>query len=286
MSLLKFQAGKRIAFTTNTNTKPMPRETPTAVPESVPLHHTALQVFHDWRPSDISAILNETRSQFSQLLDQLSEVNATSPDVVDTLTQTFREFRHLEAQQNSLQNNIDLAKSKYRSQCEELPPVTWETWDAYREGELRAPHLLHVFEETERDSESQPPPANSADELSRLYRALPHIAADPQCILPDEAADDDVQIAGGQIELACPITCKPFQRPMISRKCGHVFDHAGIEQYLSAQSTRDCPQGACGQKVSMRDFVPDRLMELRCKITRAREGSRKAQRALENVVPI
>lgn len=257
------------------------------IPETVPLHHATLQKFHSWRSKDIGGILNATRSFFEGVLDQVAETDSTDPETLKELVSVFDEFRTLQARQNRVQSNIDAAKAQYRSQSDALPPVTWENWDAYRDGTLHAPKLADVFSDIVRDSETtQDSDSSPTDELSLLFRALPHISANPQCMLPDELNDDDVQIEGGKIELSCPITCRPFENPMISRKCGHVFDKAGIDQYLSNATSRDCPQGACGQKVSAHDFQPDKLMMLRCKIATAREGSTKAKNAVESLVTV
>ncbi|SCV04995.1 LANO_0G16182g1_1 [Lachancea nothofagi CBS 11611] len=253
-----------------------------AIPESVPLHRSTVQELHSWRTRDISAIFNETRSQFSNTLNQLAETDLKDASSLSSLAQVYKDFQNLESQQKVLQGNITDAKTRYRTQSDELPPVTWENWDAYREGRLQAPKLSNVFADVEREKKGNAR-AMPNDSLSRLFKALPHILADPQCILPDERTDDDLQIEGGRIELTCPITCMPFKKPMISRKCGHVFDFDGIEQHLAGQPTKDCPQSGCGQKVAMKDLIRDEVMELRCKVAATKSTSAKAEEALHTV---
>ncbi|SCW02666.1 LAFE_0F11650g1_1 [Lachancea fermentati] len=243
------------------------------VPESVPLHQSVLQEFHQWKPIDNSYIFSETRSQFLHILEDIAD--GATPASLDTLTEAYKEFQRLEHHNSQQAGKVERAKQEYRSLCDQLPPVSWENWDQYRDGSLIAPKLSQVYSQLQDHPISEQ--ETNSDDLSRVFKALPHILEDPQCILPDDAADDDIHIEGGQIELTCPITCMKFEKPMVSRKCGHVFDYKGIQQYLnqSGQQPRDCPQAACRQKLTMRDFVPDKLMEFRCKIANARDSSTK-----------
>lgn len=126
---------------------------------------------------------------------------------------------------------------------------------------------------------------NNTDTL-KILKVLPYIWNDPTCVIPDlqnPADEDDLQIEGGKIELTCPITCKPYEAPLISRKCNHVFDRDGIQNYLQGYTTRDCPQAACSQVVSMRDFVRDPIMELRCKIAKMKESQEQDKRSSQAI---
>lgn len=190
-------------------------------------------------------------------------------DLIKGICESYEELQRCEEDSLRLQNAVQDGKQRYKQASDTYPPLSLETWDRY--ATEPAPSLrdyIRCGSPEEGDGAELPPLQqlqNTAQD--KLLRALPHIWQDPQCMLPDEeAAEDELQIEGGHLELVCPITCRPFHQPMVSKKCGHVFDKEGITNYFEGHSSRDCPQGACVQKLTLRDFTPDEIMKLRCLI--------------------
>lgn len=131
-------------------------------------------------------------------------------------------------------------------------------------------------------STNSTPAANKAaeknkqtDKINELLRVLPYIMKDPTAVIPDmnDGESDELEIEGGNIELICPITFKPYQKPMISKQCGHVFDYDGLKDYFRNEESRlrDCPQAACGKKLTLKEFELDDMMVLRCKLAKLKE---------------
>ncbi|SCU91304.1 LAME_0E12002g1_1 [Lachancea meyersii CBS 8951] len=250
----------------------MPDREPWYVPETVPLHPAVADELKRWKPRDLAALFNDTRAHFTTTLAQTVETDVLSAGgAVERLAAVYGEFQELRERQTALEQRVQDARARYVAASAAMPTVTWENWDQYREGALSAPRLGEVFEEA-----SVALARTSPDSLASLLRALPYILQDPRCVVPDDQ-HEDLHIAGGRIELTCPITCRRYTQPMVSRKCGHVFDYSGIHQYLHGDaSTKDCPMTGCGQKIAMRDMVRDEVMELRCRVDQARTAAATA----------
>lgn len=207
---------------------------------SAPLHLRCKE-FHSLKVVEIDGFLQNSKKQLIRSLEQV--VRDSDPNELDSLIkdicQNYEELRTNEESSIKLQRQVSEAKQQYKQSSESLAPLTIETWDQY--SQEPAPSLKDFISQ---DVEVQLP----LTQEDRILRALPHIWQDPQCLLPDDTDGDDLQIRGGRIELICPITCKPFENPMISKKCGHVFDSSGLNNYFESYPSRDCPQGACLQK--------------------------------------
>ncbi|CAI4059915.1 SUMO ligase MMS21 SKDI_05G0510 [Saccharomyces kudriavzevii IFO 1802] len=252
------------------------------VPKSVPLHQQAGKYFHTLHTQDLSNLYQQCYKQFDETINQL--VDSASPSIADigeqiaNITSTYKLLSTNELESNSFQSGIKDLKKNFKQQSDACPQIDLSTWDKYRTGELTAPKLSELYL-------NMPGPAptaivNNTDTL-KILKVLPYIWDDPTCVIPDlqnPTGEDDLQIEGGKIELTCPITCKPYETPLISKKCSHVFDKNGIQNYLQGYTTRDCPQAACSQVVSIRDFVRDPIMELRCKIARIKESQEQDMR--------
>ncbi|AGO12307.1 AaceriAEL053Cp [[Ashbya] aceris (nom. inval.)] len=193
-------------------------------------------------------------------------------ELIASISAQYRQLLQIGRQMSSRDAHLQRSKAAYKDQSDQCEPITLQTWDRYQQGELTAPSLEEMYSQEDIEEEAQAPEEHE-DQLQRLFLALPYIWNDPTAIVPDQAAsrqeDEELKISGGTIELTCPITCQRFTRPMISRKCGHVFDEVGLRRFLERQ-TKPCPQGACGQNLSMKDFVPDLVMQFRCLLHEAR----------------
>ncbi|EJS44068.1 mms21p [Saccharomyces arboricola H-6] len=247
------------------------------IPQSVPLHQQAGKYFHTLHSQDLSNLYQQCYKQFDETINQL--VESASPSTADTgkqiadITGAYKLLSTYELESNSLHNDIKDLKKNFKLLSDSCPQIDLSTWDKYRTGELTAPKLSDLYLNMP-GPEPTGTAANNTNTL-KILKVLPHIWNDPTCVIPDlqnVPGEDDLQIEGGKIELTCPITCKPYETPLISRKCNHVFDKDGIKNYLQGYTTRDCPQAACSQVVSMRDFVKDPIMELRCKIAKIKDS--------------
>ncbi|GAV54405.1 hypothetical protein ZYGR_0AL01370 [Zygosaccharomyces rouxii] len=223
---------------------------------SVPLHLRCKE-FHSLKVVEIDGFVQNLKRQLIQSLEQIVKDSDSNEldSLIKDVCQNYKELRANEESSVRLQRQVSEAKQQYKRLSETLPPLSIETWDQY--AREPAPSLKDFMTQ---DVEAELP----LTQEDRILRALPHVWQDPQCLLPDDTEGDDLQIRGGRIELVCPITCKPFENPMISTKCGHVFDSSGLSNYFESYPSRDCPQGACLQKLTLRDFKVDELMKLRC----------------------
>lgn len=242
------------------------------VPQSLPVHPRTRQRLHELSVKDISDSYNDTRRQlFETLQSLLADPGDTIEDQMNTLIKNYQSLCTLQASSMNLTARLANAKDSFRSLCEQCDPVDPLTWYQYASGELMAPRLVTLFQDEQSVSKEA--------RLSRedvLLSALKYIWNDPTAMIPDEQ-NDDLYIEGGKIELHCPITYKPFETPMISKKCNHVFDRLGIENYLHGYPSRDCPQSGCSQKLTMSDFQEDDLMKLRCKIAKVKKKPTKTE---------
>ena len=257
------------------------------IPKSVPLHPKSGKYFHNLHARDLSNIYQQCYKQIDETINQL--VDSTSPSTIGIeeqvadITSTYKLLSTYESESNSFDEHIKDLKKNFKQSSDACPQIDLSTWDKYRTGELTAPKLSELYLNM-----PTPEPAtmvNNTDTL-KILKVLPYIWNDPTCVIPDlqnPAGEDDLQIEGGKIELTCPITCKPYEAPLISRKCNHVFDRDGIQNYLQGYTTRDCPQAACSQVVSMRDFVRDPIMELRCKIAKMKESQEQDKRSSQAI---
>lgn len=251
------------------------------VPESVPMHQHSSKKFHSLHTIDVSTYYKECQRQFyesaMQLINSGRGYEELSP-LVYSLTEAYNLLSKQESKAHGLIGKVQHLKDEYKLISDKCEPVSLDTWDQYRNKELTAPKLSELYKDSLEQEVSSSAETASTDK-DKVLRVLQYIWNDPISVIPDgivrgcagTGEDDDLQIEGGIIELSCPITCKPFEVPMISKKCGHVFDKTGITSYLEGHAERDCPQGACNQKVSIKDFIPDEIMSLRCHIDRIKQ---------------
>jgi len=78
----------------------------------------------------------------------------------------------------------------------------------------------------------------------------------------DDDSDEDMLVTQAELNLNCPITRKPFVKPMRNKKCNHTYDQAGIDMLLAQRPSFKCPVPACCNKdaVFQRDLEVDRRM--------------------------
>ncbi|KAL3233162.1 E3 SUMO-protein ligase MMS21 [Nakaseomyces bracarensis] len=258
-----------------------------------PIHRDQRDNFHDLAAYDLSVDLESIEKQFDktllQLVDYIDMLDepALVQAVID-LNESYQDLLQQQAQAAQCDAELDEIKKRYLQISSAATPVTIDTVRDYIDGTTQIQSLQQFYDDTHQEDFKNIRISNNSNNkrktrgsaatygaplsTERLLTILPYIIDDPTCVVPDdtetEETEDDIQIEGGKIELSCPITCKPFENPMISKKCGHVFDKEGIQIYFNTPDKKKCPQGACGHELTATDFKPDQVMLLRCKINK------------------
>ncbi|KAI1205481.1 zinc-finger of the MIZ type in Nse subunit-domain-containing protein [Annulohypoxylon truncatum] len=75
----------------------------------------------------------------------------------------------------------------------------------------------------------------------------------------EEDDDEDLVIAGEQLDIHCPLSMAVMRDPYTSSVCKHTFEKDSITQFLNSQPGRRarCPQTGCNKEVSIKDFHAD-----------------------------
>lgn len=240
------------------------------LPESLPIHRRARGAFHELNVGDVSRCYSAVAEQLLETYRHTVEEPGEDVEAqMGELIAAYRELASLQSSSRCLETKLESAKRKYRELSQGLDPVDLASWNRYGSDQDALPRLSEVFE----GEQTSPGPRERPTREDKLLDAIAYLWNDPTGVMPDENNDEEVQIEGGKIELRCPITCQGFKRPMISKKCNHVFDSEGLENYFQGHTTRDCPQGGCSQKLSMNDFEEDEIMSLRCEIEKVKKKS-------------
>lgn len=239
------------------------------LPDSLPIHHHARNAFHGLNVPDVSRCYSTVAQQLLETYQQTIDDPEDDVDAqMNELISTYQELVALELSSRSLEAKLANAKGKYRESTQTMDPVNLESWSHYTKDDPEGPTpLSQLFE-----SEQVPLEKGSRQTREdKLLWAIAHLWKDPTAMMPDDQNnDEDIHIEGGKIELRCPITCQDFKQPMISKKCSHVFDLQGLENYFQGHAARDCPQAGCSQKLSMNDFEQDQIMALRCQLEKVK----------------
>lgn len=262
------------------------------LPKSLPIHPSASRFLHDVSPRDYTKYYTQIQvhleSAWKRLIDSSLEDNDECPiEVMSKLAHANDEMNELNEQSLLKSKILAKSKDKYRFDSNKSHPVqSLLDWQKYVEGNeesdwhIPKPWPVH-YEECKKEVISQNKKksvdnneyvVSEKEKLNVMAKVLPQIWNDPTAVIQDDSAndnEDELKIEGGTIELICPITVKQFEHPMISMKCGHTFDQSGISNYFGSGQThtaKDCPQTGCGKKLSMSDFKPDVIMQMRCKI--------------------
>lgn len=256
------------------------------VPEQLPLSNHAVRELTKIRIQDSSKLFSQCNEELREIMDQYMQ-NVTDTEELKPMFQTLSECAEKLDQQelkyNKIGKNLELAKKQYIKESESIQPVTFETWNSFVDNSENIPNLQSLLAE-DRSPELKINSLRQENlrhaENSKLLRVLPLIWDNPRCIIPDDNdEEDDLMIDGGIIELTCPITCKMYEEPLISKQCGHVFEKSGLQEYFRTERTRDCPQTGCSKHLKINDFIPDPIMKLRCTIANIKEKEDEAKEA-------
>ena len=259
------------------------------IPDDLPLHPAAVGQLHMLKPSDETPLFRAIGQEMSASLEQLLTLADSGYDIsaaLKDLAQCATEVDTSASEIQQLGAQLDVARDTYTRESKDCTPASVDTWNSYCSGELSTPSLATIMASASA-SEGQPSGGRNSSALGpegKLLRILPLLWADPRAVIPDEDADsDDVVIDGGHIELTCPITCKMYGKPMISSSCQHVFDYDGIREYIGDNGSRSCPQAGCSKTLTMRDFAPDPVMALRCRLATIQEHQASAGTASQQL---
>lgn len=114
-----------------------------------------------------------------------------------------------------------------------------------------------------------------ADSMYQYLKNAQFVLENPEDPIPEDQENEELAVAGGKISLKDPLSLNYFVEPMISRKCGHVFEREHIMKLLEAHLQINCPVTGCQARVSRADLREDKLMALRVKVHRARDRPRR-----------
>ncbi|KAI9682375.1 MAG: hypothetical protein M1817_000429 [Caeruleum heppii] len=93
-----------------------------------------------------------------------------------------------------------------------------------------------------------------------------------QDAIDDDSGDDDLAIASEKVSLNCPLTLRPFKKPVTSKKCPHSFEEEAILEMIEKSNVRiggtakrgsgeravQCP--VCVQMLSASDLYVDNVL--------------------------
>lgn len=266
------------------------------LPKNLPIHPKAARYLHDVTLNDYSKTLKQCQTELNSTLNQIVETTLfldddLPNDLLQSLEDTNNSLQGQYSQWKISQNTLQDAKNQYRDDSGKYERITnLSDWRKYVDSKdtLKGPKSLMDFykETSDKNQSSATTLTTRLDEKNKtatLLKVLPQIWKDPTAVIRDDKLnneeEDDIKIEGGSIELICPITCKPYEMPMISKKCGHTFDKQGIITYLGgphSRASKDCPQTGCSKSVSMNDFEIDEVMKLRCQIAMSLKRKQKA----------
>lgn len=254
------------------------------VPDHLPMNANAIMDFHKLQTTDISALFSACETELKESMDQYLEcaadINELTP-LMEELSNSVEDLNKQEGLSENLKRNVTASKAEFVNESKKCSDVTLETWDQYRENELVAPNLEQIFNKfMANQPDRQTNTASRVSDINKILRVLPFIWEDPTCILPDDnEVNDDLMIDGGKIDLTCPITLKPYVKPLISKKCQHVFEYEGIKNYIGTEKQKSCPQAGCNRMLTIKDFSPDPIMALRCQIAKLKAAQQQSKEA-------
>ena len=256
------------------------------LPEHLPLSNQAIKELTKIRCEDSSKLFSQCNEELREIMDQYMQNITITKDLkpmFETLANCAEKLDHEELKYLKMGKNLELAKDQYIKESTGNQSVTFETWSSFVDNSTHIPNLQSLLA-VDRSSELRMNSLRQGNlrnvENSKLLKVLPLIWENPRCIIPDDNdEEDDLMIDGGIIELTCPITCKMYEEPLISKKCGHVFEKSGLQEYFRTETIRDCPQTGCSKHLRFNDFVSDPIMKLRCRIANIKEKEDEAKEA-------
>lgn len=235
----------------------------------------------------INNILSQTDEYLKFLLD---DENLTSMDIdgeffsfnLATLVELLKSQHELGIWKKS----VDESKTKIRLKQRQEVELNLESLGYYQDqvDELHFGDLVKKEYEEYRDIHNQETSFQTILRTNDAYKYLKNVAfilQNPQDPLPDEVEDDELEVAGGKISLKDPMSLNHLHTPLISKKCGHIFEKDTVFDYLN--NNNKCPVDGCGAVLTRNDLKPDNIMTLRVKAYLLQEKTKKPQGNVERL---
>lgn len=260
------------------------------IPACVPIHHTLAQDVLKIRDETVQeSDLIETKKKLFEaalkFLDEIVQTPSRPGDDEDTgrlaplmkLIKSIDRVSEAEDESRMFKRSFNEVRETVWNRMKNEPELTMENVGMYAQRDPENTLFSRILEKRlEEDSKVLERNKTSVTHKDHLYlKNAAFIIDHPLDPLPDENADDDLQVEGGKVDIKCPLSLRIFEQPMRSKKCGHTFDYSAIKDTWR-HNVEPCPVLGCGSRISINDFEPDELMNLRVK------SFHRLQRKLEN----
>ena len=217
----------------------------------------------------ISNILSQTKEYLKFLLDDENLTNMDFDSKFFSLNlATLEELLKSQYEIGIWKKSVEESKIKIRLKQRHEAELNLESLEFYQ-NQVNDDHfgdLVKKEYEEYRDINNQESSFQTVLATNDTYRYLKNVTfilQNPQHPLPEEAEDDELEVAGGKISLKDPLSLNYFHNPLVSKKCGHVFSEETINDYLTNHNK--CPVDGCGAVLTRNDLKPDDIMTLRVK---------------------
>lgn len=229
----------------------------------------------------INNILSQTEEYLKFLLD---DENLTSMDLdskfFSTNLITLESLLKSQYELGIWKKSVEESKLKIRLKQRQEVELNLESLEYYQNqvDEYHFGDLMKKEYDEYRDIHNQETSFQTILATNDSYKYLKNVAfilQNPQHPLPEEAEDDELEVAGGKISLKDPLSLNYYHTPLISKKCGHIFEQDTIFDYLNNNSK--CPVDGCGAVLTRNDLKPDKIMTLRVKAHLLKDKTKKPQ---------
>ncbi|ODV97115.1 hypothetical protein PACTADRAFT_48871, partial [Pachysolen tannophilus NRRL Y-2460] len=244
------------------------------LPKYYPLHKKLIQEMNNIKAVDFSPLLtfaeSEIDSSLNRYIDSTLELNEGEDDFEDNLkkklllkdeviingTNTYELLSKIIMDDEALREALRATKGEINNRFRNEEPLSFETLKLYQDYSSNDIPMEIVDLLNEKNIQSQQKNLSSA-KFKKFHNRL-QVYIDPFAVVTDNGNnndndnddnDEDVEIAGGSVELTCPISKQIMENPVIT-ECGHTFEQTSLRQYKNEASQADkdrCP--VCGQKM-------------------------------------
>ncbi|GMM38981.1 SUMO ligase [Saccharomycopsis crataegensis] len=268
-----------------------------SLPEYVPIDKSTKRMVDTFRVQGHTELISGLKEELIKSTDayllntveyQPKDKNHTQ-SVLDKSIHALKSLADMESEIKVLTNATESIKTVVKNRFMEEEELSYETIGHYRNLENPPANLSQLF--TDIFGEETAKLANGSSKVDKqLLKLQQHafVVQHPQEPLPGNLSDnrddddDDIEVAGGTVELVCPISRKPFQKPVITT-CGHTFSKASLVEVI--RSNKQCPISGCERYLNIQNTKPDHLMELRVKsFTAIKDREEKERRQNIEVV--
>lgn len=229
----------------------------------------------------INNILSQTKEYLKFVLD---DENLTNMDFDSKFFSynlaTLEELLKSQHESGIWKKSVEESKIKIRLQQRQEVELNLESLEYYQNqvDDVHFGDLVKKEYEEYRDIHHQETSFQTVLATNDAYKYLKNVTfilQNPQHPLPEEAEDDELEVAGGKISLKDPLSLNYFHTPLVSKKCGHIFEEDTITDYLSNHNK--CPVDGCGAVLTRNDLKPDDIMTLRVKVYLLQNKTKRPQ---------